>query len=281
MIDDDDEEGMAWKTKESLLMATQDIFYFDYGCVVFWGLTPREEKAALDELVSFTIDPVSKQELDNSYDTMEFVFDRKANPQRPIRFDRMRLRTLQVQEKLALSYAMAQSSKLFVFERKVLESVEMTRYLPKELATRGKIQSSKKELNKLIGQLFVQQTEVNLFSSILDTPDFLWEDDEHTPVYHYTRSYLEVDDRVSLLNSRLAVIRELLDVLNAQVADSNSTRLEWIIIWLISVEIVMGIMSNPLFVGRRVAAALLVPLGIGMYKKLDWGNIFGGFVGDD
>jgi hypothetical protein len=37
------------------------------------------------------------------------------------------------------------------------------------------------------------------------------------------------------------VIRDLLDVLTAQVADSNSTRLEWIIIWLISVEIIMGI----------------------------------------
>ena len=153
-----------------------------------------------------------------SFDTMEFVYDKTANPQRPIRFDRMRLRSLQMEEKLALSYAMAQSSKLFVFELKVFESLQMTRYLPRELAKNGKISSSKKQLNKLIGQLFVEQTEVNLFSTILDTPDFLWEDDEYVPAYQYTRSYLEVDDRVSLLNSRLTVIRELLDVLNAQVS---------------------------------------------------------------
>jgi uncharacterized Rmd1/YagE family protein len=38
----------------------------------------------------------------------------------------------------------------------------------------------------------VEQTEVNLFSSILDSPDFLWDDDEHLPAYLYTRSYLEV-----------------------------------------------------------------------------------------
>jgi uncharacterized Rmd1/YagE family protein len=149
----------VWNNREKILLATQDIFYFDYGCVVFWGLTPREEKAALNELEQFTIDAVSLDELDNSFDTMEYVFDRKANPQRPIRFDRMRLRSLQVEEKLALSYAMAQSSKLFVFEAKVLQSVERTRYLPKELSIKGRIQSSKKELNQLIGQLFVQQTE--------------------------------------------------------------------------------------------------------------------------
>lgn len=85
----------------------------------------------------------------------------------------MKLRSLRTEEKLALSYAMAQSSKLFVFESRVLQSLERTRYLPKELAAKGIIKASKKELNQLIGQLFVEQTEVNLFSSILDTPDFL------------------------------------------------------------------------------------------------------------
>jgi uncharacterized Rmd1/YagE family protein len=271
---DDGERDLSdaeWKARENLLMATQDIFYFDYGCVVFWGLSSREEKAALAELAAFTIDPVSDTELDSSYDIMEFVFDRKANPQRPIRFDRMRLRSLNVAEKLALSYAMAQSSKLFVFESKVLDSVEKTRYLPQELAKKGRINNSKKELNKLIGQLFVEQTEVNLFSSILDTPDFLWDDDEHLPAYQYTRSYLEVDARVTLVNSRLGVIRDLLDVLTAQVADSNSTRLEWIIIWLISVEIVLGIASNPIFAGKRVLSAMLVPTAILLFRRLNIG----------
>ena len=220
------------------------------------------------------MDPVSTQQLDTSYDTLEYVFDRKANPQRPIRFDRMRLRSLQLAEKLALSYAMAQSSKLFVFESNVLDSVERTRYLPKELAMSGRIDSSKKALNQRIGELFVEQTEVNLFSSILDTPDFLWDDDEHLSAYQYTRKYLEVDDRVALLNSRLAVIRDLLDVLTAQVADSNSTRLEWIVIWLIAVEVILGIFSNPLFSGKRVLVSMLIPFCILAYKRINWSWIF-------
>lgn len=198
---------------------------------------------------------------------MEYVFDRNSSPQRQIKFDRFKLRTAKAEEKLALSYAMAQSSKLFVFEHKVLESVERTRYLPKELAKEGRIKCSKRELNRLIGQLFVEQTEVNLFSSILDSPDFLWDDDEYFSVYELTRSYLEVDDRVELLNSRLSVIRELLDVLTAQIADTNSTRLEWIAVWLIVMEIVMSIASSPLFAGKRVVSALLVPAAIWLYKK--------------
>lgn len=55
----------ARKHFEMLTMATQDIFYFDYGCVVFWGLSAVEEKAALKELEPFIIEPVSAVELEN------------------------------------------------------------------------------------------------------------------------------------------------------------------------------------------------------------------------
>jgi hypothetical protein len=58
-----------------------------------------------------------------------------------------------------------------------------------------------------------------------------------------------------------------------KVADSNSSRLEWIVIWLISVEIVMGIISNPLFAGKKMITACLVPLSIIAYKKIDWSVI--------
>jgi uncharacterized Rmd1/YagE family protein len=263
-------ESNGWDAKESVLMATQDVFYFDYGCVVFWGLTLQEERAAMTELIPFSSGNISTDALEESFDTLTYVYDKKANPQRPIRTDTIRLTSLQLEEKLAFSYAMAQSSKLFVFETKVLNAVEATRYLPRELAMHGRISSSKKDLNKLIGQLFAEQTEVNLFSTILDTPDFLWDDEAHTSSYRYTRSYLEVDDRITLLNRRLQVIRELLDVLTAQVTDSNSTRLEWIIIWLIAIEIIMGIVTNPVFAGKKAAAAIVVPAAILAYRKFAW-----------
>jgi uncharacterized Rmd1/YagE family protein len=264
---DNESNNIEWDYFGQQVMSTQDIFYYDYGCVVMWGLSIEEEKAALQELMEFVTDPCTEEELSESCDTLEFLFDHKVNPQRPVRFDRIRLKSLKNSgEKLALSYALAQSSKLFVFESKVLNSLEDTRVLPRELAIRGSISCSKKDLNMLIGQLFVEQTEVNLFSNILDSPDFLWEDDEHSPAYSYLRSYLEVDDRVALLNSRLGVMRELLDVLTSQVENSNSSRLEWIVIVLIAVEIVMGIMSNPLFAGRRFMSALTVPAAILAFK---------------
>jgi uncharacterized Rmd1/YagE family protein len=34
-------------------MTGQDVFYYEYGTVVFWGLSPLEEKAAITELGPF------------------------------------------------------------------------------------------------------------------------------------------------------------------------------------------------------------------------------------
>jgi uncharacterized Rmd1/YagE family protein len=244
------EENATDETEERLFMAAQDIFYFEYGCVVFWGLTSREERAALTELSAYTSNPLEPEEIENSFDTMEYILDKEAQrdkfDKKPLQFDLMRLRSQRMEEKLALSYAMAQSSKLFFFEQSVNQCLERTRYLPRELSSKGKISMSKTGLNKLIGELFVEQMEINLFSSILDTPNFLWDDEEYIPLYQYARAYLEIGERVDLLNNRLTVIRELLDVLTAQVADIYSNRLEWIVIWLIAFEIVLGIASNPL-----------------------------------
>ena len=262
--------------KENLnkLMKIKDIFYFDYGCIVFWNLDPLEEKAALQELETcrVIVDPVKPADFTQAYDVLDFTFDPKMK--KAVRFDKVNIRSLLVEEKLAYSYAMAQSSKLFIFESKVQRRLEKTKYLPKELALSGRISADKMQLNTLIGELFVEQTEVNLFSSILDTPDFLWEDDEQTPAYESLRSYLEVNARVEILNTRLNVIKELLSILTSQVGDRQSTRLEWIIIWLIAIEIVLGVASSPLIAGLRTPVKLLatfaVPAGILGYRK--WGD---------
>ena len=39
--DDINEEALLARSDRQLVMLTQDIFYFEYGCVVFWGLSQR------------------------------------------------------------------------------------------------------------------------------------------------------------------------------------------------------------------------------------------------
>ncbi|KAH9086877.1 hypothetical protein Ae201684P_000293 [Aphanomyces euteiches] len=87
-------------------------------------------------------------------------------------------------------------------------------------------------------------SDVNLNSDMLDDPDFFWDDDEHQPLYKKMMKYLDVDNRVQILNTRLDVLRELLDVLNEHLARQHDTNLEWICIWVIVAAVFVKIFWN-------------------------------------
>ena len=110
---------------------------------------------------------------------------------------------------MALSFALATSSKLDVFEGRVEDTIKETNHIPEDLAATGSIRYSKNDISKLIGRLFIVRTDVNLNSDMLDEPDFFWEFDEWEPLYSKMMKYLEVAHRVEILNSRLDVLREL------------------------------------------------------------------------
>lgn len=55
---------------------------------------------------------------------------------------------------------------------------------------------------------------------------------------------LELAPRVELLNARVEVVRELLVVLSGELQNKHASRLEEIIIWLITVEIVIELVKD-------------------------------------
>jgi len=146
--------------------------------------------------------------------------------------------------KLSVSYAFAQSGRLAVLETGVETLVEQVRPIPEALALTGKSHYSKQDLGKLIGQTFLLSSTVNLYSDILDEPDFFWENDTYFPVYNRASKYLDVADRTRILNSRLEVLAKLLESLNTQLATDHATHLEWIIIWLIVAEVLLECMRG-------------------------------------
>lgn len=79
-----------------------------------------------------------------------------------------------------------------------------------------------------IGELFILRISIHLNGSVLDTPELFWVEPQLEPVYQAVRSYLEMDQRVSLLTERLDVIADLLAVLKDQLSHGHGEMLEWI-----------------------------------------------------
>lgn len=208
------------------LLERRDIFFFDWGCVVFWGTSQEEERGHLEAAYRFLKQKSPVIEMD------DLLF--RYGDHSSIRHDVVTLITIDAREKLSLSFAMAQSVKLDLFESRVEQVIEEYRSIPSNMKSnmnRVLHKLSQRDLSKMIGKIFLERADINLNSEILDEPDYFWESDEWLPMYETMMSYLEVDSRVSLLNSKLDILKELVGVLNNQVQQRHGVRLEWIVIW--------------------------------------------------
>ncbi|KAF1985618.1 DUF155-domain-containing protein [Aulographum hederae CBS 113979] len=253
-----------------------EMFVFSYGVVVFWNFTERQEKDILADLtfsshpvqnpartsykspskskrVSSAPPPSSKEEstlttpvslvtrpqLAEDYETEEFHFEYNPAIPRPRIFnDMITLRSGDHMIKLAMSHAIAQSTKLSFFEERMAGTMDEASWVPRRLALTGKLGMGREEVVRILGALFVGRVDVNLSSNMLDTPSFFWESEPTLhPLYTSMREYLEIHPRVTVLNERCRVFLDLAEILSDSIADNKMTRITWIIIVLIVLSI--------------------------------------------
>ncbi len=210
------------------------VFYFSYGCVVFWDVEDEEINTILKKLKNFEEDHLQKANSDA-------YFIVKGNSIKIYQNEICLNDAAGVMERLAISYALAQSMKLAVFEERVEQTIKKTEHIPKSLANSGKITLSGREIAKKMGKLFLERSSINLHSDILDTPEFFWDHPELEPIYHLTANDQDIKQRVDILNKRLNLIHELFQMLSDVFNNRHSSLLEIIIIILIGIEIILTI----------------------------------------
>ncbi|CAK0805417.1 unnamed protein product [Prorocentrum cordatum] len=157
--------------------------------------------------------------------------------------DQIILTTSNPFERLAHSYALAQSVRLSVFEVSVDRSIEETRSVPETMARTGDVHLDHTQLSKRMGNILMLRCDVNLHTDILDTPDIFWDEDKFEPHYVACRNYMDIDKRVEILNQRLGVLKDLYDLLQNSLNVKHGNKLEWIIIILILLEVVLEVLE--------------------------------------
>ena len=223
-------------------LTVADVFYFDYGVVVMWNMSLQQERVLLQKVLKpAMIDALASAEMEID----EFLFHYTLSEKPHIQNDIFTINYRHAGDhllKMSVSHALAQSTKLSVYEYRVVAIVEETKDLPEILASSGKVKMTRKQIAQLMGRVFLQKSAVNLLSSVLDTPDFFWDQpDSLQALYSRSSEYLEYENRVEVLNSRFQVLQEMLDMLRDHQNNNHTARLEWIVIWLILVEIIVGV----------------------------------------
>lgn len=208
-----------------------DIFFFPYGVFVSWGL----EKDGEDLLMSL----VKKAQYEAlgalSQDIIEYDYGKSTS----IKDDYLILPDTEILTRLGCSHALAQSVKLAGFESIIQKTTRTTRDILKTLSTEGKISKSRKEIRHLMGKILLDRNSINLHLELLYTPKFFWSNSDLEPLYEMMTGYVDLQDRVGNLNHRLEVMHELFNMLAEELNYQHSASLEWIIIFLITFEVVI------------------------------------------
>jgi uncharacterized Rmd1/YagE family protein len=151
-----------------------EMFIFSYGVVVFWNFTEKQEKDVLADLtfssstdpktniaapLSLATNPLSEED----FETEEFHFEYNSEISRPrVYNDMITLRSGDHMIKLAISHAIAQSTKLSFFEENMATQMEEAKDVPRRLAYTGELGLKREEVVKILGGLFKSRVDVNL-----------------------------------------------------------------------------------------------------------------------
>jgi uncharacterized Rmd1/YagE family protein len=247
-----------------------DVFIFRYGVVVMWHLEPEEERHLLTIIRSFCEhDGLDEPESD------DFAYEIGGDQPRFVS-DILMMPDASVLAKLTASHGMAQSVKLSSFEESVQRSIEATRDLAAELAATGAIVSrSRRDIAMTLGSLVMDRHILYLFADVLDPPDIIWNHPEYDSLYRLVERYLELPQRVEMLNKRVDVVRELLNLLSNELQFRHSSRLEVIIIILIMLELILALgkelvpfITGPMRQGRLWLFAILALFVLGLLLTL-------------
>ncbi|ERT02712.1 uncharacterized protein SPSK_00524 [Sporothrix schenckii 1099-18] len=234
-----------------------DLFVFESGTLVGWGLAADAVDAlATAHLVAAAADPfVALRETE----TLDFRRD-AARDNSAMRGDVVvlgtrheategdRLATTRAQ--IAFSSGLARSTKLAVLERSFTEYFESTRRIPEILAGRksggrdggGLGHISQKFILQKTGELLSLRAQLNHYRELTDAlPDIFWDARAELGLegyYEQVGRALDVGVRIKTLNQKMDYAQEIATVLREISSERHGTRLEWIIIVLIAVEVV-------------------------------------------
>jgi uncharacterized Rmd1/YagE family protein len=230
-----------------------DIFVFPSGTVVSWGLPsdvvstlatrhllPAAEtpfaKDKEEEDLEFLVDPEQEQ---SRVDGDVVVLGTRREVQAGDRLDT----TL---AKIAFSSGLARSTKLAVLESSLTRYLESTRHIPDGLSQGLQAPLSRGMILQKAGELLNLRSQLNHYNDLTDAvPDIFWDSEEKLETYYAKiGKALDVGVRIKTLNDKMTYAQEVvtvaggvLDISEKMSSEKHSTRLEWIIIILIAIEV--------------------------------------------
>ncbi|MGG7034034.1 MAG: RMD1 family protein [Flavobacterium sp.] len=215
------------------------LYIFDYGVIVLANYDVVAKSKLINFIKKYAVNPIYldlseeyeiKLDLNTEKALVKNSFMSVPNIDTPL----MRIVMLNIGQSVTLEY----------YEFLTDELISSSKHYILELEKKGKLSISKTNLLKYIGRVLNVKNSIidNLY--ILDDPNLVWDNEELNLLNKQLKTNFDIHPRFKDLDYRLQIIEDNLtlftDVLNVR----ESSRLEWIVIILIFIEIIMGLFSH-------------------------------------
>ncbi|WP_055442627.1 RMD1 family protein [Lacinutrix himadriensis] len=221
-----DSDELYYKSSENKF-----IYIFQYGMVSFFNMNAIEIAAALEEIKPFCTTYISEKlsediQIEVQENALKVEFNKVILP--ALNDEMIRLVMLNASQSVALDrYA-------DITEELLIETHEHTKYLE----NKGKLDISGNTLKRFIGRVLNIKNRISENLYIFDSPDSTWENEQLNKLNQELKISFDLKDRYRLIHDRIEIIKENLELFKDIMDHKESSRLEWIIIILIVIEVV-------------------------------------------
>jgi uncharacterized Rmd1/YagE family protein len=213
------------------------IYALNYGVVVFCNADDAFVESCLNRWREFIKEPGERQE-------DELLASKADGNQIDVMFDRLRLGRFDDAVNKMIMLHLAQSVVLdhFFYSSQALlaEIKEHTEFMQEK----GKIRLGQKDTLRFIGKTLSAKNHIAENLYILDSPEQTWEDEYLEDLHKKLTIHLDQAQRYRVIENTLRIVKDNLNIYTAYNDHRESSRLEWIIIILIVIEVIDTFVSK-------------------------------------
>jgi len=207
------------------------MYVFQFGMVSFFNLDQTHRDEIIKSLRSaatnyFTEKLIEDFEVGIKKDTLKVEFNRVTLPE--LDPEMIRLVMLNASQSVALNrYA-------FITEELLNATQVHTRYLE----SHGTLNISRRKLKRFIGRVLNLKNGILEKLYIFDSPEITWENENLNLLNNNLKHSFDLMDRYRRISLRIGIVKENLELFKDIMDHRESSRLEWVIIILILIEVV-------------------------------------------
>lgn len=208
-------------------------YIFKYGIVCFYNFALSEKETFLNFLKPYLKSPVA-QSLGVSESLYVFTGSEKFDTD----FDAVYLKYGD-QEKIKLVMLnLSQSVALDCYASITEKLLEETRKHTTHLELKGTLNIRGKKLKRYIAKVMNVKNKISENLYIFDSPDIVWDDQYLRTINQSLKAKFDLKDRYQVITQQLNIIKENLELFKDIMFHKESSKLEWIIIILIVIEVI-------------------------------------------